>query len=536
MPSHMEEPKKWETFIQTISNNQAIKVNDVNDEEVTFTVANIEELKDFKELLADTKVLKANIIHALDPEAEITGTTNLKNISQLTHILNYSAKHVITRLISADFLEYVGVNPEEFKDHSDLKIASFSIPLPTPARSKRILADLNLLRSSLSDPNLLSQVLLDKKPLITDELEGEPSEFSNRILKHRIINEAIVEVEFNYGYLLQLIQNEITSENLTAPVISSKEELQFTLNKNYFLRYLNQVIESGVVFKEEGEDLRPIMFQAKSQNEKEPESPVVFHILLDRSGSMSTDLPEYKEEILKIIEQIKDRVDNPEVRLTTFHHEASTSQAFHLKKTYDYNSLKALINGLIADGGTDLYTPIFKALEKIETSSIGNHRQVLILFTDGRHEERVTISEESVKSKSAALSKSNSQFTMYTMGYGIQYKQEFFNTMAQEGGFTHINLKTLDKMQEFGQYLRTIGNSQVVYEFITEAKRIMEKCAEGDIAIAQSTIGRNAEIKHGTQSYVISSLQSKEEEKPSTKLNSVELKQLNDFKKISLGE
>jgi Mg-chelatase subunit ChlD len=532
----MEESKKWETFIQTISNNQKIKVNAVTDEEVIFTVTHKEALKEFKELLEDKSVLKTKVIHALDPKATVTAETiTLKEVSQLSYILHYSAKQIITKLISTDFLEYVGVNPKALKDDSDLKIARFSIPLPTPARSKRILADLNLLRSSLSDPNLLSQVLLGKKPIIIDELEGEPSEFSNRILKHKITNEDKVEVEFNYGYLLQLIQNEITSESITAPVISNKEEFEFTLNKNYFLRYLNKVIESGVVFKEEGEHLRPIMFQAKGQNEKEPESPVVFHILLDRSGSMEKDMGEYKEKILQIIEQIIDRVERPEVRLTTFNHEASTSQAFHLKKTYDYNSLKGLINGLIADGGTDLYTPIFNALEKIETSSIGNHRQVLILFTDGRHEEHEAISEESVKSKSAALSKSNSQFTMYTMGYGNQYKQEFFDTMAQEGGFTHINLKTLDKMQEFEQYLRTIGNSQVVYEFITEAKRIMEKCAEGDIAIAQSTVGRNAEIKHGTHSYVISALQSKEEEKPSTKLNSVELETIKKVNEMALG-
>ena len=357
------------------------------------------------------------------------------------------------------------------------------------------------LQSMLKDPKELAEILIENKPVLTEEsFTGEDSSFGQDVLKVTELNRNHAEVKFNYGLIKHSIQDQY---DFGAPVIYSSEasEEHFTIDRTYLLSYMYDIFPSGVIFTSLANGkLQPIMFQPISTTPAPENKKTSFELVLDRSGSMDSVFPEYKQKITSIVTQITDNTKNWQISITAFDDELLTKEFDSINsKPHD---ITTFISDLPLGGYTHLYDAMHNRISHISKLNSGENA-VIIVFTDGQDTGGGTYGNTQVTSLAYTLRESNPQFAMYTMGYGKEYTESFFADMASNGGFTHLHLGKLEQIDEFNQYVNTINNCKVIYSFENGSAKFFEQCAAGDIAISSSSVSYGTTLKIAGDTYSI---------------------------------
>lgn len=112
---------------------------------------------------------------------------------------------------------------------------------------------------------------------------------------------------------------------------------------------------------------------------KESLSPqeMAFVLLLDRSGSMSEvigDVGSSAKDFLKILPK------TAQCAVASF----NGSYSYHDQYYQNCNSGDFKLNGLTAEGGTDLYSPLLSAYNNLSQANFKDHQKAVIIITDGQ--------------------------------------------------------------------------------------------------------------------------------------------------------
>ncbi|MFN7039059.1 MAG: vWA domain-containing protein [Alphaproteobacteria bacterium] len=529
MPIHIEENKKWEIFLKLITNLNTIKVSKVTNENIEFSLGSVEELHSINSFLKDPELVKANIIHAFNSNEQADSNKSASETitdEKLANLCNASGNEIFNQIFSEKFSKIMPVEIENFKDSPEQKIMTYKVEDSNELDLDLLALSLKKLQSSLNDSKKLANILLNNSSQIEKGADYKDiTDFSQSILLINRSSSTEATIIFNYGNLLQAAQ--AYSPVKSAPIISlgnPNEQFNYSINRKYLLKYLRNIITSGVVFSREDKDdkLRAIIFEAdKEENILEEQYKTVFYILLDTSGSMKDNFDIYKQKIVNILDRIGKSTSEWLINISEFN--TITKRKNFDSDQYSINDIKSFIYSLSAEGLTNLYGTLYENLE--ELYNVYKDKNVnLILFTDGEDTEK-KYQEEQIISRSKNIRESNSQFTMFTLGYGGHYKKEFFESMSNEGGFIHIDLKTsLNNINEFYQYIETMPNRKIMFEFVNAIMKSYEQCPENDIVIASQIVASDTKINSQNQEYQISSstnsktFAQKENDKKSDKL------------------
>lgn len=89
------------------------------------------------------------------------------------------------------------------------------------------------------------------------------------------------------------------------------------LDRNALLTFVARNLQTNLMFRAAGADLRPIAFREIDGEDYEPQ-PVHFHMLLDRSGSMVNNFDEFKLKVQETITKVCDETFEWTITITAF--------------------------------------------------------------------------------------------------------------------------------------------------------------------------------------------------------------------------
>ena len=502
MSQHLPENQRWNVFLNAATNSKNIQVIAVTPQEITFTTNDHSALNAFN----DSKIMKSKIIHAISSQTNETAQNTLLNehAEQLSRVLSYTGNEIIAHLVDTNFLDSHGISMDSNKcsDNPLTKIITCKLEKEgtKTVLFKQEQINFGFLQSMLREPKELAEILIENKPVLTEEsFTGEDSSFGQDVLKVIELDKSHAEVKFNYGLIKHSIQDQYS---FGAPVIYSSEasEDQFIIDRTYLLSYMYEIFPSGAIFTPAANGkLQPIMFQPINNNVMQSDSKTSFELVLDRSGSMDSVFPEYKQKITSIVTQITDNTKNWQISITAFDSDLLTKEFDSINsKPHD---ITTFISNLPLGGYTHLYDAMHNRISHISKLNSGENA-VVIVFTDGANNGG-QYDNNHVTNLAYNLREANPQFAMYTMGYGAEYTDSFFKDMASNGGFTHLHLGDLNQIDEFNQYVNTINNCKVIYSFENGSAKFFEQCAEGDIAISSSSVTYGTTLKIAGDTYSI---------------------------------
>lgn len=123
----------------------------------------------------------------------------------------------------------------------------------------------------------------------------------------------------------------------------------------------------------------------------------------------------------------------------------------------------------------------------------------MLVFTDGEdlHGSRKTDVNNSVNE----TRNQNPQFMIFTMGYGNDYNESFFNNLSRTVGSKHFHLThgSINQFAEFNSHVRTFTAYRIVFDFFTEAKKqLTMQVAAGEVEVANDTVPVSATVNFAT--------------------------------------
>jgi Ca-activated chloride channel family protein len=157
-------------------------------------------------------------------------------------------------------------------------------------------------------------------------------------------------------------------------------------------------------------------------------------LVLDRSGSMSGDLPDLKvaaNQLIDIVDQSTDGVQDgiigggSRIGVVSFDSDVTLDQPLNTNT----NALKAAINNLIAGGGTDT-TQAFQTAQTALTDSNPGSKKILIIFTDGLPNDPTTANAAATAVRAAGIE-------IYAIGLGTT-NSITLNNWATPPADTHV--------------------------------------------------------------------------------------------------
>lgn len=494
MPLHRTLEEKWELLLQTIAADPSFKVTEVTDDEVCFTAPRLDAVQELKKLLANSDLLKKQIIHILSNDENEPELADTKD--QLQPELKAQAENpldLLKQLFTKDFLAEIGFKDSAFyvHDNQNSQTAEIELITTTVARSELETAKLEILRCSIPDEGTLTQILHDKAPPIGQESECTETTYGKKLINIKEEPDGTKSVMLNYGKILQSAQ--AGHFDGSAPIIAvsgDKDNNEYSINKDYVLQYLYSILNGAIFNKEQGDSYLPILFEPDSL----PVPNCAFHMVIDISGSMAYDFREYQLHIKNIIQKIIETVNDWQFTITTFNDDVISQKFFSSNNNIE--QINNFINQLSADGRTNLYGAMY---DSIKTIPIDSH-STMILITDG-HDNIEAYTPEKIITVSSELQQKNPQFTMYTMGLGKDYSVDFFNTISKQIGFTHIDLANIEDLNSFHQYIDSIGKYRIWYEFfIDAAQKYAVQVPAGEIVVGDP-IAQNAKIVKAGKMY-----------------------------------
>jgi hypothetical protein len=449
--------------------------------------------------------MQSTLLHAMPKQANSDNNPALNpNAEAFNKLANYNGTELLSTLVDKDFLNSHGVtmNAHNCQDNLVTKLVTCDLKKEgtKTVLFKQQKVNFEYLQSLVKDPQETAEILMDNNPALTeDSFTGEDSSFGQRVISLNEIDSNHAVVKFNYGYILNEVQNLY---NVNTPVVFSSEidDSLLTINKHNLLEFMHESFPSGIIFTNANNgQLQPIMFQPMSIDLGNESNKTIFDISIDRSGSMYPDFKTYQEKINELLEQVTKNTVNWNISITAFHTELST-QTYNSGE-HNLGDLQNFVDTLEADYGTALYDTLHQRLNEAQQyDQKGN--SILIIFTDG-DDNSSDKSLSDINNLALDIRSSYPQFSMYTMGYGEGYTRKIFEDLSSNGGFNHLHLDRLDQIQEFNQYVETINNCKVVYAFEDGEAKFFEQCAAGDIAISSNLISYGSDITIAGEVYSV---------------------------------
>ena len=294
------------------------------------------------------------------------------------------------------------------------------------------------------------------------------------------------------------------------PVIASTSTGEYTIDKSVFLYYISEVIPSGMIFQplpsSSGgivDQVLPILFKGEATDEIiDLDVPHRFEILPDVSGSMSSSFEQYQIGLQSILAQIADATRSPWKMSITAFNNTITKKSFSSTDCSDVAaSINTFISRLEPSGGTDLHCPLQASFDSYKGST---DRATIIILTDGVDNIGRCTKSNLMLSASTARD-TNPQLAMFSIGYGEAYDAPFFQTLSTEGGFFHIHLNDIAKLEEqLGQHIRNIDQPRALYKFLLEEGKVLhEQVSAGEVAVGQTSIPIGTKISTSGIEYTI---------------------------------
>lgn len=245
-------------------------------------------------------------------------------------------------------------------------------------------------------------------------------------------------------------------------IVQAYEILNDTEARNYYDRYYEPDQISGFSLRSiPSKRVLPILEEAqviyllleiepRNQQTEKPQHPLNIALILDRSSSMrGARLDRVKVAAHQIIDQM-----NPSDRISiiTFSDRANTVLAS--QSVQDKSDIKALINSIVASGGTEIYQGLAAGYEEVSLHFNRNIVNHLILITDGRtygDEEQALELADEAREIGIGIS---------AMGIGEEWNDEFLDELASRTGGTSAYINSPTAVVHFLEdRVRTLGEA-----------------------------------------------------------------------------
>ena len=168
--------------------------------------------------------------------------------------------------------------------------------------------------------------------------------------------------------------------------------------------------------------------------------PLNLALAIDTSGSMQGDSIFYVREGL---ERMLDSLDPQDrVTLVTFSTFAEIDVDY---ATGDDPALLNAINGLVADGGTNIYDGLRTAFDRVEEHAEEGWQNRVILLSDGMATEGIT-SDAKILEMAAAYNELG--YGLTTIGVGVDFDVDLMRTLSEGGSGSFYFLEDPSAVQE----------------------------------------------------------------------------------------
>lgn len=491
MPKHLTQEKKWTNFLHIISDIKSLKVTKVDDNDICLTLEDSTDLALLDKLLSSPNLLKEKVMHIIANDDQNLDTSAPEGKLNNAQTIAGNPTAILEKIFSKDFLDEVGFKASAFdiKDNSILKELEFTFA-GTEARAQLEEAKLKMLKCSMDDKEKIQKITLGYENPISIESECHDNTFGKQIVSisnNKVGDKALLQAKFSYGKLLQGAQADNPDDS--APIIIADQsggDTIYTINKDYLIRYLDDLFNGMVFDKEEAEGYRPYMFSVREDSELKTDP--YFHFILDKSGSMGSHLTKYKTYFTDVISKVFKEVPDAKFTITLF------STNIESQNFFGPDSLEMMIsfiNNIEARGATNLHGALHSGI-----SQIADKDATIILFTDG-YDNFEQYTENDLISQALEARAQNPNFSLYTMSLENSSNTLFFNNLAQNIGCTHINLDNVSAMSEFNEYLsfNFLGVKPTLVSFLKELEvTAREQVAPNEITVGQTLVDKDTQI------------------------------------------
>lgn len=233
--------------------------------------------------------------------------------------------------------------------------------------------------------------------------------------------------------------------------------------------------------------------------------PVHFCILIDTSGSMTTNskLANVKKSLHYILEIL---TDADAVSIVTFNDYATRVVQRTVTARDNIAILQHRVASLTADGGTNLSDGILATRDCLFAPGTTPHKQGILLLTDGQANAGVT-DPTHIAGVVRSLLAEFSGTTMSCVGYGVDHNGALLRAIATEGSGSYNVVENLEDVATvFGDILGGLiscGFQQVVVQIPTDATQVSHYPVEQSATAPTNQIIRIGDLQDESDAAVI---------------------------------
>lgn len=463
---------QWEIFLQTIFDNKAIQVTSLQEDTVEIVCPSKTVRNNVELLLASPDALKASIIHSVFTTTRLAVVENRGNAIDL----DISPKELIEGALDGQFLEPIlkqlKLDLTKFeRDESNGEWRVRTGPFNGSISLRLALGNFELLQSALSHPGL-GLILRGGVEKINEQ---QPEDFISGEVKRLFVIEG-AQSSLKITMNVSAYNSYMVVKKLLASSFEKEVQLQnanMVFDKKALIKYFNEVIETGIVYKkEQNGELTPIVALSSLVHQDTfgvSQQPNVI-ILMDVSGSMQKVFAQYKDNILSIISNVREKYNESEIIVYTFDYDVNTGISIpsleRCQRDTHANSkcVESLekIAQLEAEGDTALFPAIEQGLSHVKVKK----NDIILLCTDGRQYPKIDKGEEKILNKLQKARNENPQFSIYAFGVG-QYDKDFFANMEQKIGIEVEDLGTNFDELSLSKHIGQLSKAKTVVQFLS---------------------------------------------------------------------
>lgn len=176
---------------------------------------------------------------------------------------------------------------------------------------------------------------------------------------------------------------------------------------------------------------------------------MTFILLLDRSASMGSVMNEVKQSANLFLKSLP---PSAQCAVASFNH----GFTYHNKHFRSCNFGDFKLDGMVAEGGTDLLVPLLRAHESLGRAEFADHQKAVIVITDGQITQNPVMQQAVLKAKKDTLS------FMYLRG-----KASNAHIKALADGYIHDPANFKESLGEYFESLSDGYNTQKLIQVKT---------------------------------------------------------------------
>lgn len=217
-----------------------------------------------------------------------------------------------------------------------------------------------------------------------------------------------------------------------------------------------------------------------------------FILVLDCSGSMSNCFTQYREHILRFLENISQKLPAAQFTFIPFSDGVDEDKI----KSFSANQITAIktyLNTLTADGGTCLYGALLEGL-KHAISKAGKDC-VMLICTDGVDNKSIEADKKSFATKATELKSTKNPLKIYPMAIGEQCDTNTLQLLAQLTGTEYISAKTINDFQAVEEHTGNMLLRRELRQLIVDATQYTVLAYENTITAGpEAAVGQKLSV------------------------------------------